>query len=442
MDIAIISEHASPISSLGGKDAGGQNVYVAQLASHLSRLGHSVEVFTRRDDPNIPIVQNVAEGFRLINVPAGPASPVAKEKLLPYMKEFTQFTLQYFRGRSKRFDIIHSNFWMSGLVAADIKKAMKIPFMITFHALGRVRRLHQGKTDGFPDERFQIEERIVKEADGIIAECPQDYHDLLTHYQASSSAIHIVPCGFDSQEMYPVSQIAARKILGLSPDEKIALHLGRMVPRKGADNVIKGFAQYMKHAKKPSRLLIVGGETEIPDPILTPEIGRLMRVAEEEGVANIVTFTGSRGRSALKTYYSAADVFVTTPWYEPFGITPIEAMACGTPVIGSSVGGIKFTVKHGETGLLVPPNDPSELEQALLKIMSNEELRIRFGKNSIHRANQLFTWELMARQIEAILHSHLYPIQDRIHLPELVEKNFFIKLKNEEVLDGNRQSNV
>lgn len=442
MDIAIISEHASPISSLGGKDAGGQNVYVAQLASHLCRLGHTIEVFTRRDDPDIPIVQDVAEGFRLINVPAGPAFPIPKEKLLPYMKEFTQFTLQYFKGRSKPFDIIHSNFWMSGLVATEIKRALKIPFMITFHALGRVRRIHQGKTDGFPDERFQIEERIVKEADGIIAECPQDYHDLLTHYRASRSVIHIVPCGFDAEEMHPIPKKYARKLLGLNADEEIILHLGRMVPRKGADNVIKGFAQYVKHAKKPGRLLIVGGETETPDPVLTPEIGRLMKVAADEGVEKIVTFTGSKGRSMLKTYYSAADVFVTTPWYEPFGITPIESMACGTPVIGSSVGGIKFTVKHDETGLLVPPNDPIELKQALLKIMSDEELRAKFGENSIHRANQLFTWELMARQIETILHSHLYPVQNRIHLPELVETNFFIKLKNEEVLDGNRQSNV
>lgn len=403
MDIAIISEHASPIGALGGKDAGGQNVYVAQLATHLARLGHRVEVFTRRDATVSPIVQDLKEGFRLVNVPAGPAREIPKEKLLPYMADFTKFMLRYIRSRGKKFDIIHSNFWMSGLVAADIKKELEIPFLITFHALGRVRRIHQGTKDGFPDERFEIEDRVVAEADGIIAECPQDLDDLVTLYNAPRTSIEVIPCGYDPLEMQPMDKLQARRKLGLPPADEVILHLGRMVPRKGADNVIRGFARYVKENKKNSKLIIVGGESDKPDARKTPEIGRLMQIAQQEMISDQVLFAGRCSRRNLKIYYSAADVFVTTPWYEPFGITPVEAMACGTPVIGAAVGGIKYTVKHGETGFLVPPNDPEALGQELSHFMNNPELKKKFAKNSILRAHGEFRWELMSEQVEKFL---------------------------------------
>lgn len=436
MEIAIISEHASPVGALGGTDAGGQNVYVAQLARHLSKLGHQVEVFTRRESPDVPVIQDLKEGFRLINVPAGPAQVIAKEKILPYMSEFTEYMIDYILSRKKKFDIIHSNFWMSGLVAADIKKRLAIPFFVTFHALGRVRRIHQGQKDGFPDERFQIEDRVVAEADGIIAECPQDYEDLLYLYNAPANAMSIVPCGFDSNEMHPMDKAQAREILGLDPRENIILHLGRMVPRKGADNVIRGFAHYMKGSDKFTRLIIVGGESDKPDPVQTPEIGRLMEIAKEEGIADLVLFTGRRSRKKLKTYYSAADVFVTTPWYEPFGITPVEAMACGTPVIGSSVGGIKYTVEHGVTGLLVPPNDPMALKGALARMMGDDAFRHRLSRKAIERANRHFRWDIMAKKIEEVFQAYFINKQQQAAFAVT------FPVTNKGVEDANSKSNV
>ena len=405
MDIAIISEHASPIGAIGGTDAGGQNVYVAQLASHLTKLGHRVEVFTRREAPDVPIIQDLKEGYRLVNVTAGPAQAIAKEKILSYMDEFTIHVIHYIQKREAKFDLIHANFFMSGLVAAEIKRTLGIPFAITFHALGRVRRLHQGDKDGFPEERTQIEDRLVAQADRIVAECPQDFEDLSLLYNADIDKMEIIPCGFDPSEVYPVDKTLARLALGLSPDEGIVLHVGRMVPRKGADNIIRGFAKFIREAQKPARLVIVGGESSRPDPKLTPEIGRLLNIAKEEGVLDLVLFTGRRSRKKLKTFYSAADVFVTTPWYEPFGITPVEAMACGTPVIGSAVGGIKHTVSHEETGLLVPPKDPTALKEALLKMMNNDSLRKKFSRKCIQRVNQLFRWDLMTKQMEQLFFS-------------------------------------
>ncbi|MBX6313278.1 MAG: glycosyltransferase family 1 protein [Isosphaeraceae bacterium] len=396
--IALISEHASPLAMLGGVDAGGQNIYVGQLARHLADLGHEVDIFTRHDGARRPRTVPWADGARIIHVPAGPAAFVPKEELLPYMGEFTAFVLGHCR-RHGAYDLVHANFFMSALVAADVKRSLGTPFVVTFHALGRVRRLHQGDADAFPEERLAIEDRIVAEADGLIAECPQDEADLTGLYRADPARIATIPCGFDPEEFWPIPKAQARAVLGLDPEEAIILQLGRMVPRKGVDNVIRGLARLGRDHGIAARLLIVGGDSEVPDPKITPEIGRLQTIAAEEGVSDAVTFVGSRGRDVLRYYYAAADVFVTTPWYEPFGITPVEAMACGTPVIGAEVGGIKSTVRDGETGFLVPPRDSDVLADRLARLLRSPALRRDFSRRAVRRANLLYTWRRVAESV-------------------------------------------
>ena len=400
--IALISEHASPLAMLGGVDSGGQNVYVGQLARNLARLDYEVEVYTRRDSDQLPETVTWMNGVRIVHVPAGPPAPLPKEELLPYMGEFAEFMRERFRRRRRPCDLVHANFWMSGLVAAEIKRALGIPFVVTFHALGRVRRLHQGDADRFPDERFAVEDRLVAEADQLIAECPQDEEDLVRLYEADAGRITIVPCGFDGNELWPVDRTLARVTLGLPVDQRIILHLGRLVPRKGVDTVIEGFARLVREHGVSARLLIVGGESNDPDRRLTPEIGRLQDLASRAGVREHVTFVGRRGREVLKQYYSAADVFVTTPWYEPFGITPVEAMACGTPVVGAAVGGIKFTVRDGETGYLVPPRDPAALADRLQQAFRQPKLMALFRRQGLRRVNDLFTWERVAASMAAV----------------------------------------
>ncbi|MGE3912705.1 MAG: glycosyltransferase, partial [Chloroflexota bacterium] len=399
--IALISEHASPLGALGGVDSGGQNVYVGQVARHLAACGWEVDVFTRRDAETLPEVVHWQSGVRIIHVTAGPPCFVPKERLLPYMSAFTATVLR--EARVRQYDLLHANFWMSGLVAAEVKRALGIPFVVTFHALGKVRRLHQGEADQSPPERIEIELRIVAEADQIVAECPRDEEDLVSLYDAVPANISIVPCGFDPDELGPVDRRLARMTLGLPLDEPIVLQLGRMVPRKGVDTAIEAFAQLAdRHGWSGGRLLIVGGESDTPDPVLTPEIGRLQKMARTLGIRDRVTFTGRRGRTELPTYYSAADVFVTTPWYEPFGITPVEAMACGTPVVGADVGGIRFSVLDGETGYLVPPRDPASVAERLARIVADPELHERLSRNAIARAGRLFTWQKVAASLETV----------------------------------------
>jgi glycosyltransferase involved in cell wall biosynthesis len=394
--IALISEHASPLAALGGTDAGGQNVYVAQVARALAAKGHEVDVLTRRDAHTLPASVDVCPRLRVLHIDAGPPAPVPKEQLLPHMPEFGARALQLFR-HSAPYDVVHANFFMSALVGLRLRTMLAVPLVVTFHALGLIRREHQGDADGFPLERIAIEQRIVREADRIVAECPQDQADLMRAYGADAARVSMVPCGVDLQQFKPGSRSEARRALGLNDDEFVVLQLGRMVPRKGVDNVIQAMA-FLDH-RQPVRLLVVGGNSTDPDDGSTPEIVRLKRFAQHCGVASAVTFVGQRQRDALRNHYLAADVFVSTPWYEPFGITPLEAMACGTPVVGSDVGGIRYSVADGVTGYLVPPREPIALAQRLEQLRANPALAAAMGRAGAHRVRSRFTWDRVATDL-------------------------------------------
>lgn len=399
--VAFISEHASPLALLGGVDCGGQNVYVDQVAKHLTREGYDVDIYTRWDNAAIPQVVDHLPGVRVINVTAGPVQYIPKEKIFGYMDEFAEWMINFIEENDLSYELIHTHFWMSGYVASIIKRSLQIPFVVTFHALGKVRRIHQGAADGFPDERFAIEEMVAREADLVFAECPQDKEDLMILYYTPEEKIRIVPCGFDRKEFYPVNKSVAREKLGLPADGRIILQCGRMVPRKGIDNVVESMATLVRRTTSPVKLVVVGGESDKPDPLLTPEIGRLQQLAKSLRVEQHVYFAGRSGRNELKYYYSAADVFVTTPWYEPFGITPLESMACGTPVIGSNVGGIKYSVRHGKTGFLVPPKDPGILAERISQILNDEKLSNQMSRSCIRHVNRFFTWKSVSRLIAA-----------------------------------------
>lgn len=410
--IALISEHASPLARMGGTDAGGQNIYVANVARCLAKAGHHVDVFTRRDSPDLPAVVDLRPGARVIHINAGPASFVPKEKLLGHMPEFARCTERLFHA-SQSYDVVHANFFMSGLVAQRLKATTKTPYVITFHALGLVRQLHQKQADTFPEARIDIERSLVRGADAIIAECPQDQHDLVTLYGARPSSLAMVPCGFDAQEFKPMSRSKARRALGLAEHEFIILQLGRLVPRKGIDNVIRSLAHLDPGI--PARLLVVGGDAREPDELATPEIARLRQVARDAGVADKVTFVGHRQRDELGSFYAAANVFVTTPWYEPFGITPLEAMASGTPVVASAVGGLQYSVVDGVTGFHVPPHDPAALGARLEQLHRDPALAEALGLGGLRRVRALFTWESVTQQ--------LLEVYESVRQPQLLPHN-------------------
>ncbi|MHB1753550.1 MAG: glycosyltransferase [Acidiferrobacter sp.] len=400
--IALISEHASPLAILGGCECGGQNVYVGQVALGLARLGYSVDVFTRRDDIALPEIVQWAQAVRVIHVPAGPARSIRKEDLLPYREDFSRYMDSWLRQGRGRYDLLHANFFMSGVVARELQERWGLPFVMTFHSLGAVRQLHQAGSNEFPRERNLIESEIVADADAILAGCPQDARDLGSFYGAAPHKVRIVPCGFDPVQFSPMDKGVARQEIGVRGAGPLFVHVGRMVPRKGVDTIIEAMARLRDQYGLYARLLVVGGETDYPDERSTPEIGRLKRIAAALRVDDRVMFVGRRRPDQLRPYYCAADLFITTPWYEPFGFTPLEAMACATPVIGSAVGGIKYTVRHKETGYLVPPHNAAAVALYMAHALREPEERESLGQGAAARAASSFTWQKVSNMVSQV----------------------------------------
>lgn len=406
ISVAFVSEHASPLARLGGQDAGGQNVYVDEVSRNLGRLGLRVDVFTRRDDPALPAVVEWAPGVRVVHIDAGAPRFQVKDTLWPLMPRFLAGIEAFAQHTDVSYDVVHGNFWMSGWVAVELAQAWGIPAVQIFHAMGKTKQLHQGDADTSPAERIVAEMGVVERVDRLIAQCPSEQRELVEAYAADPSKVSVIPSAVNIDTFRPVPQAEARARIGLGPDELVVAYVGRMLPRKDVRNVVRAMALLQQRMDQPVRLLLVGGETVEPDPRTTPEIGVLQQLASELGIADQVLFTGKRQGDALRDYYSAGDIAVTTPWYEPFGLTPLEGMACGRPVIGSAVGGITFTIDDGVTGLLVPPRDPAALAQRLEELLRDPARRARMGHAARRRAEEYFTWSTVAERTAA-LYEHM-----------------------------------
>lgn len=419
--VALISEQASPLTQPGHSNS--QGIYVAELARHLAKQRFFVDVFTRKDDDSLTEIVSSIPEIRVIHLPAGPVAPLDNADRMGFMGEFTNQVLAFIRREQVTYGLVHASGFTSALIASNIKKYLNIPYVVTFHALGLVRRLHQTeKKDSFPPIRYDVEKFIVNDCDYIIAGCPQDKEDLIYYYHAAPYKITIVPYGFNPEEFYPIEQATARNILGIDNHEAILLHVGSLTPRKSVDNIIKALAFISKSVRKV-RLLVVGGQEGDTE---SAEVVRLKQLAAEEGLTANVTFTGYKKRELLKYCYSAADIFITTPWYEPFGITPLEAMACGTPVIGSNVGGLKYTISDGETGSLVSPNDPLALARKVYSLFVDGNKMLDMSEAAIERVNTFFTWDKVSHATadiyEEVIRLHKKPANEKVvaltHMPQ------------------------
>lgn len=429
--IAFISEHASPVALLGSQDAGGQNVYVDEVSRNLGRLGYAVDVFVRRDSADAPEVVDWAHNVRVVNLSAGPAENLLKDDFWPHMPAFHDALIQFMLREGVRYNLAHGNFWMSGWVAAKMRRRIGIPAVQIFHAMGKTKQRHQGAADTSPHGRIAVEMDIVQQVDRLIAQCPSEYHELVDDYHADPHKVVIIPSAVNTERFRPVSKAEARAKLGIGMDEFVVVYVGRMMPRKDVRNVVRALAvlaeklgvrdtglvenelggMFQTPGGKPTapkiRLLLVGGETADANPVSTPEIGELQKLAHELGVSHLITFIGKRQPDELRNYYSVGDVSVTTPWYEPFGLTPLEGMACGLPVVGSAVGGITFTIADGQTGFLVPPKNPEALADKLLHLYHEPELRQKMGAAARTRVEREFTWSTVARRTAALYDSLL-----------------------------------
>lgn len=390
MRIAMVSEHANPLAIVGGVDAGGQNVHVAALAASLVERGHEVSVFSRRDDPCQPVIVSADEGYVVEHVPAGPPTEVPKDELLAYMPAFADYLAS--RWTTDRFDLAHAHFWMSGVATVAAAATAGLPVLQTFHALGTVKRRQQGARDTSPVSRIGSEQQLCSTVDHIIATCRDEVHELRA-LGADPRRVSVVPCGVDVHAFVPSPAPVAR--------QPRLLVVGRLVERKGVGNVIEALA-----GLPGVELVIAGGPTR--DTLqVDPEVARLRALACRHGVADRVSFVGRVQRAEVPRLIRSADVVVAVPWYEPFGIVPLEAMACGRPVVASAVGGLLDTVVPGETGELVPPRRPDLLASVLRDLLADPVRRRRYGRAGLARASSVYRWERVAAATERTYESVL-----------------------------------
>jgi len=394
---AMICLHTSPIARIGQSDAGGMNVYVKNLAIQLSRQGLPVDIFTRRSDPFTPETVEVVPGVNVIQITAGPPAPLSKNELFAYLPEFASETALYSLRTQVRYDVIHAHYWLSGWAAHVLQRYWHVPQLLMFHTTAHMKNAVASTADREIPLRLEIERKLIDLADGLVAANPDEREDLISHMRSPIDKVCTVPPGVDLALFRPGDQTMARRELGLSQDEDIILGVGRIDPIKGFETLLNALVS-MKTAGKTPTLIIAGGELDQDDEPLG-SLARLRMQADILGVRDQIRFAGSQSHERLAIHYRAADVVAVPSRYESFGLVAIEAMASGTPVVASNVGGLRFTVENDRSGYLVPHSDPDALAAALGRILGDDVLRRCLGTGAITCAER-FSWETVGERIE------------------------------------------
>ena len=394
LHVAMLSVHTCPLAALGGKETGGMNVYVREVSRELGRMGVSVDVFTRSQDPSIPRVVRLGERARVIHLAAGVEAPMARERVYNHLDEFVEGIEAWRIAEAIDYDLIHAHYWLSGVAALTLKTRWSVPVLQMFHTLGRLKnRVARSATELEPAVRLEEETRIVSAADRIVAANVVERAELLRDYAAHASRIATIPCGVDTDLFTPGDRAEARRRLGLD-GRPVLLWVGRIAPIKGLDTLLDAVAR-LAEGGQHMRLLVVGGDADEPtgghETSLRQRIARL-------GLEESVRFVGPQPQSVLPLYYAASDVTVLPSYYESFGMVALEAMACGSPVIASRVGGLITTVRDGVTGFLVPDGDVGALAERIETLVADPELRWRLGREGVRWAAQ-HRWPCVAEAV-------------------------------------------
>ena len=394
LHVAMLSVHTCPLAALGGKETGGMNVYVREVSRELGRMGVSVDVFTRSQDPSIQRVVRLGERARVIHLAAGAEAPMARERVYDHMDAFVEGVEAWRIAEAIDYDLIHAHYWLSGVAALTLKRRWSVPVLQMFHTLARLKnRVARSAAELEPRVRVEEETRIVSDADRIVAANVVERAELLRDYGAHASRIATIPCGVDTDLFTPGDRAEARRRLELD-DRPVLLWVGRIAPIKGLDTLLDTVAR-LREAGRDMRLLVVGGEAD--EPTNGHETSLRWRIAAL-GLGESVRFVGPQPQSVLPLYYAAAEVTVLPSYYESFGMVALEAMACGSPVIASRVGGLVTTVRDGVTGFLVPDGDVEALAERIETLVGDPELRWRLGREGVRWAAQ-HRWPCVAEAV-------------------------------------------
>ena len=403
MNVAMLSYHTCPLATLGGKDTGGMNVYVAELTRNLGKQGIHVDVFTRSQDEHVPhVLHDLGYGNRVVHIPAGPETPLPKPELASYIPQFVKNVREFAECKNIHYDLIHSHYWMSGVAAEALKQTWQVPIVHMYHTLVMMKnRIARSPEEREGDYRLEGEKRILEMADRIIVATLAEQSQLEFLYKANSRKLTVVPPGVDTSRFYPIPRDEARAVIGVPESERIILYVGRIEPLKGIDTLLRAIS-HMQHEEEQTccsyYLVIIGGDPDASEQSLDSEVTRLKILAHDLDIKDMVFFLGKRSQDSLPYYYSAADVVVVPSHYESFGMVALEAMACGTPVVATQVGGLAFLVQDGTTGYMIPDGEPQLLGKRVADIICNPELRDRLGSQGAQLA-QSYSWDLITQRI-------------------------------------------
>lgn len=399
----MISYHTCPLATLGGKDTGGMNVYVRELTRNLGRMGVHVDVFTRSQDEHIPqVLHDLGYGNRVVHVPAGPEVPLPKQELAAFLPTFTQGILRFAQEKGIHYDLIHSHYWMSGMAAIDLKETWRVPMIHMFHTLGKMKnRIARSPQELEGAYRMDGENAVLKQADRIVAATLAEEMQLEFLYHSDIKKIVVIPPGVDTSHFYPICPEEAKAAIGVPGSDRLLLFVGRIEPLKGVDTLIRALAHLRQMGileRFPHDLAIIGGDPNASPDDMNAEMLRLQVLCRELGISDLVLFLGKRSQASLPYYYSASEVLIMPSHYESFGMVALEAMACGTPVVASQVGGLAFLVQDGMTGYVVPDGDPILLADRLNRLIQQPDLRKAMGERATAYA-QSYAWDKITSQI-------------------------------------------
>ena len=403
-DISFISLHGDPLAKLGGPHHGGQNVYVKELSRYLGAFGLTVDVYSRWEDDQQPDQENYSRGTRVIRIPIGPPQEIQKEELIKLLRDIAGWIPSYQIQQGLKYNLVHSHYYLSGAIGLHLKNTWGIPLVHTFHSLGVIKEETLGIGDQSPDARLEIEKRLCQSADRIIATNPQEKEDLVDLYQTDPEKITIIPCGVNLDLFQPLSQDDSKKEIAFSTDNFLITYVGRLEERKGIETLLEAISL----VDNPSvQAVIVGGQPSEKPFLSWGELSeepykKYMALIDEYGIEKQVTFTGGKSQDQLSKYYSAADITVIPSYYEPFGMTAIEAMACGSSVIASRVGGLKSTVKENLVGALFEPRNAVQLAEKIKIIFDQPSINVEMKKNTRPYVEENFSWKSVAKSVAGV----------------------------------------
>jgi D-inositol-3-phosphate glycosyltransferase len=415
--IAMISYHTCPLATLGGKDTGGMNVYVRELTRQLGQMGIHVDVFTRSQDDHVPhVLHELGYGNRVVHVPAGPEHPIPKQELINYIPEFVEGIKAFACEKGIQYDIIHSHYWLSGIAAETLSDLWEgTPIVHMFHTLGEMKnRIARSEAEREGAYRINGEKQVLRRADRVIVATIAELTQLRFLYKANQSKLVIIPPGVDVTHFYPIPSDEAKMYVGLKPEDRMVLFVGRIEPLKGVDTLIQAMSCVQLKEERPVHLAIIGGDPAASPQEMSAEMARLQKLCDDLAVGQTVVFLGKRDQDKLPYYYSAAELLVMPSHYESFGMVALEAMACGTPVIASEVGGLAYLVRDGETGFTIPDQEPEALCEKIAWLLSDHDLHTTMSRHAVEYA-QDYAWEKIAKQIVAVYQNLLAEKQPVSH---------------------------